>query len=162
MAKLLLVLLLLPGLSSCGYSLRGSAALSSGFETLHLQSQQPNSELTRLLQRSLRQAGVELRDGVEAGAGIASLNVGSERVVSRPITINPRARAAQYEIRLAVDINASRDDDEILAPQTLTVERRYFEDIENIAGNRDEVAIITSEMRRDLVNQLLRRLEASL
>ena len=45
-------------------------------------------------------------------------------------------------------------------PETLFVERMYFEDIENISGNQQEIELIRAEMRRELVNQLMRRLEA--
>ena len=48
----------------------------------------------------------------------------------------------------------------IIEPESLVVQRIYFEDIENISGNREEVEIISAEMRRELVNQLMRRLEA--
>ena len=147
-------------LGSCGFALRGSNSISSNFEALALDIDLPNSEFGRLLRRSLQVAGVETTVSANS-TELAVLRVSNERLVNRAVTVNPRARAAQYEIRLSVDISLDRADVSILAPQTLTVERTYFEDIANIAGTRDEVEIITNEMRRDLVDQLLRRLEAS-
>ena len=44
--------------------------------------------------------------------------------------------------------------------ENLFVQRVYSEDTENIAGNLGEAEVIQSEMRRDLVNQVLRRMEA--
>jgi outer membrane lipopolysaccharide assembly protein LptE/RlpB len=75
--------------------------------------------------------------------------------------VNPRARAAQYDIRLSVPVSLVRAGEFLITEQNLMVERRHFEDIANIAGNREEVEIIAAEMRRDLVNQLMRRLEAA-
>jgi LPS-assembly lipoprotein len=167
-----LLLLLLMSMSSCGFSLRGTDVLASSFGALQLELEQPNSEFSRLLQRSLEVANIDTSaDSVndnddDSSAGSATpeaprLFVSAERAISRPVSINPRARAAQHEVRLAVDISLQQGNKVLLAPETLVVERSYFEDIENIAGNQEEIQIITTEMRRDLVNQLLRRLEAN-
>ena len=98
--------------------------------------------------------------GVQTCALPILLLVSNERIVSRPITVNPRARAAQYEMRLSINIALGSAEEYLIFPETLMVERIYFEDIANIAGTQEEVEIITAEMRRELVNQLMRRLEA--
>jgi len=150
-------------LSACGFALRGGDVISSQFSSIQLISQQPNSEFSRLLRRSLdvSDVAVDLVESIEPVAGQALLSIGDERVVSRPVTVNPRARAAQYEMRLSVEIALGRGDQILIEPETLFVERTYFEDIENISGNREEVEIIAAEMRRELVNQLMRRLQAA-
>ncbi len=149
------VLLLCVLLAGCGFALRNADGIGADYQTLVLDIDRPNSELARLLLRSLEAAKVSV---VSTNAPILSLT--NERSVSRPVSINPRARAAQYEIRLSVDVTLVREEEVLLTPQTLQVERSYFEDIANIVGNQQEVEIITAEMRRDLVNQLLRRLQA--
>ena len=135
-------------LNSCGFSLRGSDVLSTNFSELQFYSEQPNSELARLLRRSLDSAevNVTLVNLGEAGSNVALLGIANEQLVSRPVTINPRARAAQIELRLSVE--------------TLFVERTYFQDVENISGNQEEAEIISAEMRRELINQMMRRLAA--
>jgi len=149
-------------LSGCGYSLRGAESLSTSLPNLQLNLQNPNSEFSRLLRRSLDTAGVALSDGGMDSANIAAsrLSVTDLRVQNQPVSVNPAARAAQYEIRLSIDIQLFNGEQELIPRETLTVERSYFEDIENIAGNQEEVEIITSEMRRELVNLLIRRLQA--
>lgn len=157
----LALLVMITVLSACGFSLRGGDALS-GYESLQLALVEPNGEFARLLLRSLDTSGVRA-DIVEVDAAdpaIPLLGIGAERAASRPVTVNPRARAAQYEIRLSVDILLRQGDNELIPLETLSQERTYFEDIENIAGNQEEVQIITAEMRRELANQLLRRLQA--
>lgn len=150
-------------LSACGFSLRGNETLTSKFSVLQLQQQQPNSEFARLLKRSLEIASVTIADTTanSVDTRIPVLIVGAEQLVSRPVSVNPRARAAQYELRMSVDASLMQDAEAVMGPETLFVERSYFEDIENIAGNQEELEIITNEMRRELVNQLLRRLEAA-
>lgn len=153
------LLLLLPILlGSCGFALRGSDAVSANFSELALNLEQPNSEFSRLLRRSLEVANVDTTSGMSTTT--PTLNLSNEQVVSRPVTVNPRARAAQYEIRLSLQMSLVLNGDFLIPQQSLMVQRNYFEDIANIAGNREEVEIITAEMRRDLVNQLMRRLEA--
>ncbi len=153
-----LILLLPILLGSCGFALRGSDAVSANFSELALNLEQPNSEFSRLLRRSLDVANVETTIGMSATT--PTLNLSNEQIVSRPVTVNPRARAAQYEIRLSLQMSLVLNGDFLIPQQSLIVQRNYFEDIANIAGNREEVEIITAEMRRDLVNQLMRRLEA--
>jgi LPS-assembly lipoprotein len=150
-------------LAGCGYSLRGSNTLPEGLDELQLYLQQPASELSRLLQRTLSASQVDLTllDQPPETTPQPTLAVLNETLVSRPITVNPRARAAQYELRLSAEIVLADASGFVIAPETLLVERVYFEDIENIAGNREEVELISAEMRRELVDRILRRLQAS-
>ncbi len=164
-AKVLLLLLLLGSMTSCGFALRGSDVISVRFDTLQLNLSQPNSEFSRLLRRSLEVSDVstELVSGTEEeilASSLPTLAVRDEQVSARPVTVNSRARAAQYEMRLSITIALGQSNQILIEPETLFVDRTYFEDIENIAGNREEVEIIAAEMRRELVNQLMRRLEA--
>lgn len=159
----LCIVLLALATSACGFSLRGSDSITTRFTNLQLLSAQPGSEMTRLLQRSLQNAGVDVELVAvmpEEAASDAILGLGEEGLTRRPVTVNPRARAAQYEIRLSVDIALQEVGNEVIPLETLSVERTYFEDIENIAGSQEEVEIITAELRRELVNQILRRLQA--
>lgn len=148
--------------SGCGFSLRSNDILSTRFTALQLALEQPNSDLARMLQRSLDIAAVTITESNSTAPQneLPVLHVGAEQLVTRPVTVNPRARAAQYELRIAVDVSLALGAEMLMGPETLLVERSYYEDIENIAGNQEELEIITTEMRRDLVNQLIRRLEA--
>lgn len=158
----LVFLILSLALQSCGFALRGSDAISANFSSLALDLQQPQSEFSRLLERNLEMADVDISSSLDTSSDtIPRLAVANERVSNRPVTINPRARAAQVEIRLSVDITLIRGELELIPAETLLVDRVYFQDIENIAGNQEEVQIITAELRRELVNQLMRRLESA-
>jgi len=149
-------------IGGCGYSLRGSDTLSANFSSLQLYSEQPNSEFSRLLRRSLDSADVTiiLADPDASAADIPMLGIANEQLISRPVTINPRARAAQIELRLSVTMALILGEESLIAPETLFVERTYFQDIENISGNQEEAEIISAEMRRELINQMMRRLAA--
>tara|TARA_B100000686_G_C16757294_1_gene956365 strand:- start:1054 stop:1569 length:516 start_codon:yes stop_codon:yes gene_type:complete len=149
----------------CGFALRGGDAISSRFTILELDLTQPNSETSRLLRQRLSVSDVSTKyvsgsDENSLSSQLPRLIIRNEQVTSRPVTINPRARAAQYEMRISITISLEQSRQMLIQTETLSVDRTYFEDIENITGNREEVEIIATEMRRELVNQIIRRLEA--
>ncbi|MGB1746193.1 MAG: LPS assembly lipoprotein LptE [Pseudohongiellaceae bacterium] len=144
---------------ACGFALRGNDAIVSSFENLKLELAQPQSELSALLLRSLRAAGVSMSSQQLKTA--PTLKVSNEQISTRPVSINPRARASQVELRFSVNIALTVDGKPKIPDETLTVVRTYFQDIENIAGNQEEAQIIANELRQELINQLMRRLESA-
>lgn len=158
--------LLVSYLTGCGFTLRGNDVINSHFSELQLNLAEPNSQISRLLRRSLEVSDVSTQivsgsDEQILTSSSPTLSVSNEQISTRPITVTPRARAAQYEMRLSVTISLQESNQILIEPEALFVDRVYFEDIENIAGNREEVEIITTEMRRELVNQIMRRLETA-
>ena len=154
----LLLLVLALSLQACGFTLRGNDAIVSSFDNLNLELAQPQSELSALLQRSLRATGVSLSSQQLKTA--PTLKVGNEQILTQPVSINPRARASQVELRLSASIALTVGGQSIIPEEKLTVVRTYFQDIENIAGNQEEAQIIANELRQELINQLMRRLES--
>ena len=150
-------------LNQCGFTLRSNEVISSRFNSIQLNLQPPNSELSRLLRRRLDISGVEtqLLTTNSPNFNQPVLVISDEQMTNRPVTFNPRARTAQQEMRLSITILFEQGEQMLIRPETLSVERTYFEDVENIAGNQEEVVIIRAEMRRELVNQIMRRLEAA-
>ncbi|MBT8146839.1 MAG: hypothetical protein KJN90_08295 [Gammaproteobacteria bacterium] len=159
----LMLAILMLAVSACGFSLRGSAALSGNLPDLQLYLQQPNSEIARLLRSALQDANVVLHDLDQdsVNPAIPVLSVGAEQLVVQPITVTPGARAAQYDIRISLPVNLVDTTSNLLGPEELTIEQVYYENTGNIAGTQEEIEVIQAEMRRALVSQLLRRLEAA-
>ena len=159
------LVILLGFLTSCGYSLRTNQFIEGSLDTIHLTFSQPNSEFSRILRRHLELADVEVINSIESQQAHSNLthelSIGGEEISTRPITINSRARAAQYEMRLSIEITLRVNETFLIESEALFVDRIYFEDIENITGNQEEIRIITSEMRQNLVAQVMRRLESA-
>ena len=155
----LLLLVLALSVQACGFTLRDNDAIVSSFDNLNLELAQPQNELSALLQRSLRAAGVSLSS--QQLKTTPTLTVSNEQISTRPVSINPRARASQVELRLSVNIALTVGGKPTIPDETLTVVRTYFQDIENIAGNQEEAQLIANELRQELVNQLMRRLESA-
>lgn len=155
----LLLLVLALSVQACGFTLRDNDAIVSSFDNLNLELAQPQSELSALLQRSLRTAGVSLSS--QQLKTTPTLKVSNEQISTRPVSINPRARASQVELRISVNIALTVGGKPTIPNETLTVVRTYFQDIENIAGNQEEAQVIANELRQELVNQLMRQLESA-
>ena len=160
------LVILLGFLTSCGYSLRTNQLIEGSLDTIHLTLSQPNSEFSRILRRNLELADVKVINSIESQQAHSNLthelSIGGEEISTRPITINSRARAAQYEMRLSIEISLRANETFLIESEALFVDRIYFEDIENITGNQEEIRIITSEMRQNLVSQVMRRLESAI
>ena len=160
------IFIILFALYSCGYSLRDNQLLETNIKSIELNLSQPNSEFSRILRRNLELAGVntiasnvsqEITPNIEH-----ELMISSEEISTRPVTINSRARAAQYEMRLSLEIALKNSERVLVEPETIFVDRIYFEDIQNITGNQEEIRLIISEMRQDLLLQVMRRIESAL
>ena len=158
----LLPALMLATLAGCGYSLRGSGSGAFGHADLRLLLSESEPAFERLLRRNLASAGVNLhRAADERAGGHPLLAVGPEQFSGRPASTTAQARAAQITLQLAVRVNFTDGENVLIDGETLRVERTYYQDLRNIAGNRGEAELLREEMRRDLVAQLLRRIEAS-
>ena len=159
------LVILLGFLTSCGYSLRTNQLIEGSLDTIHLTLSQPNSEFSRILRRNLELADVKVINSIKSQQAHSNLthelSIGGEEISTRPITINSRARAAQYEMRLSIELTLRVNETFLIESEALFVDRIYFEDIENITGNQEEIRIITSEMRQNLVSQVMRRLESA-
>jgi outer membrane lipopolysaccharide assembly protein LptE/RlpB len=114
------------------------------------------------LRRALEDANVVLHDINDEPLDntVPVLNVGAEQLIVRPITMTAQARAAQYDIRISLLVNLSSGDSNMLGPEQLSVQQIYYENTGNIVGTQEEIEVIQEEMRRGLVIQILRRLEA--
>tara|TARA_Y100000994_G_C15603831_1_gene405883 strand:+ start:136 stop:645 length:510 start_codon:yes stop_codon:yes gene_type:complete len=160
------IFIILFALYSCGYSLRDNQLLETNIKSIELNLSQPNSEFSRILRRNLELAGVNtIASNVsqETTSNIEhELIISSEEISTRPVTINSRARAAQYEMRLSLEIALKNSERVLVEPETIFVDRIYFEDIQNITGNQEEIRLIISEMRQDLLLQVMRRIESAL
>jgi len=142
--------------ASCGFALRGSESTALSPETVFVRSSQENAQLTQALQASLMEAQLQLVDSASQAHYVVS--VGPEDFSSSTATVNGRARAAQYTLRLSVELALDMQDQNLLQAERIAVERSYFEDTANIAGSTREADILRDEMRQELVNQILNRL----
>ena len=105
--------------------------------------------------------GFTLRGSTDLSAALQTLQVEStEENSERALSVNANARAGEYEITMVVPFQLRRGTELVLGPETLSVAQAYLADPENAVAKNEEAALIRSEMRRELAQQLLRRLQA--
>ncbi len=154
--RLTLLLGLLCTLTACGFALRGAAQGGLPFTSVQLQAAQANAAFLQQLRTTLNANQISTINGQSP----YTLRIGPEQSDTRTASVNGRARAAQYDLQLAVEVSLERDGTALFGPQVLSAQRSYFEDIANIAGSTEEMEMLRVEMRQDLVQQLLSRLRA--
>jgi len=125
--------------------------------SLHLSSEDPHSALIRELPRSLELYGVD----VVASAADArySVVIVDFRRTSRTSTINPSARAAEYQLNEDVDFLIVGADGAQLVPlSTASVERVYEFNEQDVLSSDNEERLVKNNMREEIVRQILNRL----
>jgi LPS-assembly lipoprotein len=143
---------------ACGFHLRSwdvGTSVQSAYVTAS-----PRHPLEATLESALRQAGVSAAASAEQAEVVVELL--DSRSDRRSITVSGQARAAEYETTLAVEYRITDGQGAELVPaQWLERVRVFRVDRDNIVGSSEEQALLEREMQNDLVQQILRSLNAS-
>lgn len=142
-------------LTGCGFRLRGS--YSTPFRTLYLQMPENSYLAVRLRQELLAGSDVTIvNTPSEAEAILELLSDSRSRDV---LSINDTGRACEYEITLSVRVSNPSGIDYMEAV-TLTASRDLTYSESDFLSREKEEAFLYRDMEADLVNQLMRRIEA--
>jgi len=153
-----LFLLCVLTLIGCGFTLRGTDSVAMPINALQLQTA-PGDDLDRLLVENLRRSGVRVLEPGEEIDRTYLLQLSAEKFDQRAIASAGRARGAQYEVTLETTAVLVLRGEVVAGPETLSVQRWHDEDTSNIPGSAQALEILRTEMRQDLANQILRRLQ---
>ena len=149
-------------LAGCGFQLKGSDAASRSAKlegmTLQLISSQPRSELTREVSRALSATGLML---LEEGDATLTLRLQPEQFTQRNLSLTAQARAAELELTLFTDFTLNQPESDPIEARA-TVIRQMLNDPRNVVGKTEEIRLLREEMRRDLADQIARRVSHSL
>ena len=149
-------------LAGCGFQLKGSDAASSSAKlegmTLQLMSSQPRSELSREVSRALSATGLIL---LEEGDATLTLVLQPEQFTQRNVSLTAQARAAELELTLFTDFTLNQPESDPIEARA-TVIRQMLNDPRNVVGKTEEIRLLREEMRRDLADQIARRVSHSL
>ena len=153
---------LLMCLAGCGFQLKGSDAASSSVKlegmTLQLISSQHRSELTREVSRALSATGLML---LEEGDAMLTLVLQPEQFMRRNVSLTAQTRAAELELTLSADFTLNQQASNPIDARA-TVTRQMLNDPRNVVGKTEEIRLLRGEMRRDLADQIARRVSHSL
>ena len=143
-------------LNSCGFHLR-TWDLSNNVDSFFVEVA-GNNPLAPSLHRALQQAGVTAAESAtSADLVVRLLDMQRSR---RGVSVTPRARVAEYQLNLSARYSVSRSTQQLLAPQWARSYRVFRVDRDNLVGSNEEQALLEREMQGDLVQQIIRAVNA--
>jgi LPS-assembly lipoprotein len=144
-------------LSACGWHLRGTLAMPEGLDSVYLNNQSDAQLLGRMLEQLLVANDVTVATSPAAAQLVISLlNYQEER---RVVAIGDNALVTEYELIATADFSVEDSKGEtVLAPTDVSVIRAYQFDQNNVLGMAEEQELIQQEMRREIAQQIIRRL----
>ncbi len=142
-------------LHACGFQLRGAATLP--FDTLYIADNHPMLvELSRTVRNGSNAKVVS--DPKAATATFAMLNEYREKVI---LSVNTAGRIREYQLRYAIVFRVhDGKGGEFVPPNTITLRRDITFNDQVLAKESEEV-LLYREMQSDMVQQIIRRLQAS-
>lgn len=155
----LVVISLLVLIAGCGFQLRKEAVLPSGMSQIWLQGADPLSPLGRDLAAALQRAGSQVVD--KAGPGVAVLKITANSIGSDVLSVGGNARANEYSMRYHVEFNVDDNTGSPILPrQVIELTREYTFDAAQAAAVAAEEDLLRSELQREMVQTIMRRLDA--
>ncbi|MVW76782.1 LPS-assembly lipoprotein LptE [Pseudomonas xionganensis] len=152
----LLVIGLATLLGACGFQLRGTGSLTAdlALKELNVSARNAYGETLNDVREMLQNNGVRVYPGAPY-----QLHLAREDETRRAVSFTSSARAAEYELILDLDYEIRSQKDMLLLSDKVQVQGFYTKDNNNLIGNDQEANQIRSEMRRELTQQLLMRLQ---
>lgn len=156
--RVVTILLIAMTLSSCGFQLRGQAAIP--YKTLYIETNGYSlfaNDLERAIRSGSKTKIVSSRDEAEA-----VLKIISEVQEKQIIALSSAGKVLEFEIRYRVAFRLTdRAGKDLTAPGEIYL-RRYmtYEDTEVLAKESEE-ALLYRDMKADAVQQMLRRLSVA-
>jgi LPS-assembly lipoprotein len=156
-ARLLMISCCILLTAGCGFTLRGGERSELPMTRLSVSHPSGFYPLGEILVDALQNNGVATPEPSSVDYG---LRLGPEQLERRAVSMNTRARAGQYELRLSVDVHLYLGDQLLAGPETFTATGSFFEDTANISGSNSGQELTLDDIRFELAGQMLRRLRA--
>ncbi len=150
----LLVIGLAVMLSACGFQLRGTGSTELSVKEMDVSARNAYGPTVVELREVLQRSGVN----VHAGAPYR-LVLTNEQERERSATYSSGNRTAEYELTTELNYSIQGLNNLELLSDKLEVRKIYVRDGSNITGSEQEANRAREEMRRDLVNAMVVRLQ---
>lgn len=159
--KHLIILALAVLSAACGWHLRGSVALPASVERLYVSAEDPYNPMMTELRERLIAAGVDLAPA--AMSATYTLAIIEQDQDSRVAAVGADSLASAYEVTLEVRYDILGPLGELVAHElSSSVTRSYESDVSVAGAGAREEALLLREMRSELAQQILRRLQAEI
>lgn len=142
-------------MTACGFHLRGTGTTQMALNELSFEARDALSPLGKHVKESLTNNKVQVSSGAPF-----TLYVGPEETTQRTASFTAGTRSAEYTLTTAISYELRSGNLPALLQDRIEVQRTYAHNQNNVTGAGQEEALLREEMRRDLVMQLMMRLQA--
>lgn len=146
-------------LIGCGFQLRSEADLPAGMQRVWVTGIDAVTPLGRDLRKALVRSGAQVVSDRDTDSAV--LNITANRLSTDVLSVGGNARASEYTLRYHVEFNVLDAQGQALVPaQVIELTRVFTFDASQALGIAAEQDLLTQELQRDMVQALMRRLEA--
>ena len=142
-------------MTACGFHLRGTGTTQMALNELNFTARDALSPLGKMVKESLVNNKVQV-----SSSAPFTLYVGPEETTQRTASFTAGTRSAEYTLTTAVSYELRSGKLPTLLQDRIEVQRTYAHNQNNVTGSGQEASLLREEMRRDLVMQLMMRLQA--
>jgi len=150
----LLVIGLAVVLSACGFQLRGTGLTKLPFKEIGVSARDAYGPTVVNLTRVLKQNGVDVHSGAPY-----HLTLNDEKQEERTASYSGSARSVEFDLTTTLNFTLTGLDKRELLSDSVQVEKSYVHDGNNLAGSEGQEGQVRDESRRELVQNLLVRLQ---
>ncbi|MDQ0701621.1 LPS-assembly lipoprotein [Pseudomonas sp. W3I7] len=150
----LLVMGLAVLLSACGFQLRGTATNELSIKELDVSARNAYGDTLTQLRQTLESSGVRVASGATY-----KLNLVDEKETQRNLSYASAGRASDIELNTLVVYELQGRDHLPLMGDKVEVQKVVSHDGNNLVGSDSEIIQVRKEMRRELIQRLMIRLQ---
>ena len=144
-------------LAGCGFKPRAEVALPDALSRVRIDTPDEFAPLERDLAAALERAGADV---VDAADGVAVVRIPVDAMATEPLSVSDAARVQEFLIRYRVELEVVDASNAVLMPLTpIELTRDYSYDETQALGAAAEEELLRGELRREMVQQVLRRIE---
>src|SRR6266403_5969630 len=143
-------------LTACGFGLAGGDPLPGVLARPYLSLKDPYTDFSREFEHQLENSGATLQ--VLRANSTATIDVTKDLVVQRTLSVSAQNIPTEYELTYTVTFAVQGPDEELLAPQTISLSKDYSFEENVLLAKEHEADILRQQMARDLVSIAMRRL----
>ena len=145
-------------IAGCGYHLRG-ASVQTSIPSAYVKGSE-GVEVTSDVVHALRQAGVQVRDSPVDAAVVIDLMQQTQS--TRTLSYTDRATTAESQLELAIRFKIlGAEEKELVPDRWARATRTYLVDTNNLVGSNQQQQLMDSELRTDVVQQIMRSVNAA-
>jgi len=144
--------------AGCGWHLRGTGSVDN-VSSVHISSQGRFNDFYEALSRSLQANDITVvKNATDAQYNIVILD---QKYSRKTATVSVTVRVSEYQLTEEVTIMILASNGQPLLQRTTLSTERFFDFDENdVQSKEDEANLLRREMRSDLIRQIISRLDA--